>query len=58
MKAWRLRTAASSTRAADLPGALKGEGIRIVEVPADRAAGTALRGRLAFAAATAVTALL
>jgi len=45
-------------RAADLPGALKGEGIRIVEVPADRAAGTALRGRLAFAAATAVTALL
>ena len=33
------------TRAADLPSALKGDGIRIVEVPADRAAGTALRPR-------------
>jgi 2-succinyl-5-enolpyruvyl-6-hydroxy-3-cyclohexene-1-carboxylate synthase len=46
------------TRAADLPAALKGNGIRIVEVPADRAAGTALRRRLAEAAAAAVTALL
>jgi 2-succinyl-5-enolpyruvyl-6-hydroxy-3-cyclohexene-1-carboxylate synthase len=46
------------TRAADLPAALKGDGIRIVEVPADRAAGTALRRRLAGAAALAVTALL
>ena len=46
------------TRAADLPAALKGDGIRIVEVPADRAAGTALRRRLAEAAAAAVTALL
>jgi 2-succinyl-5-enolpyruvyl-6-hydroxy-3-cyclohexene-1-carboxylate synthase len=46
------------TRAADLPAALKGDGIRIVEVPADRAAGTALRRRLAGAAAWAVTALL
>ena len=46
------------TRAADLPAALKGDGIRIVEVPADRAAGTALRRRLAGAAALAVTAQL
>jgi 2-succinyl-5-enolpyruvyl-6-hydroxy-3-cyclohexene-1-carboxylate synthase len=46
------------TRAADLPAALKGDGIRIVEVPADRAAGTVLRRRLAAAAALAVTALL
>jgi 2-succinyl-5-enolpyruvyl-6-hydroxy-3-cyclohexene-1-carboxylate synthase len=46
------------TRAADLPAALKGDGIRIVEVPADRAAGTALRRRLAEAAMLAVTALL
>ncbi|HEX9357695.1 MAG TPA: 2-succinyl-5-enolpyruvyl-6-hydroxy-3-cyclohexene-1-carboxylic-acid synthase, partial [Streptosporangiaceae bacterium] len=45
-------------RAGDLPAALKGDGIRIVEVPADRAAGTALRRRLAEAAAAAVTALL
>jgi 2-succinyl-5-enolpyruvyl-6-hydroxy-3-cyclohexene-1-carboxylate synthase len=45
------------TAAADLPGALKGAGIRIVEVPADRAAGTALRGRLAAAAAAAITGL-
>ncbi len=45
-------------RAADLPAALKGDGIRIVEVPADRAAGTALRQRLAEAAAAAITALL
>ena len=45
-------------RAGDLPAALKGEGIRVVEVPADRAAGTALRRRLAEAAAAAVTALL
>ena len=44
-------------RAADLPAALKGDGIRIVEVAADRAAGTALRRRLADAAAAAVTAL-
>jgi 2-succinyl-5-enolpyruvyl-6-hydroxy-3-cyclohexene-1-carboxylate synthase len=44
-------------RAADLPAALKGDGIRIVEVAADRAAGTALRRRLAAAAAAAVTAL-
>ena len=46
------------TRAADLTAALKGDGIRVVEVPADRAAGTALRRRLAGAAALAVTALL
>ena len=46
------------TRASDLPAALKGDGIRIVEVPADRAAGTALRRRLAEAAAAALTALL
>jgi 2-succinyl-5-enolpyruvyl-6-hydroxy-3-cyclohexene-1-carboxylate synthase len=45
------------TRAADLPAALKGDGIRIVELAADRAAGTALRRRLAEAAAAAVTAL-
>ncbi len=45
-------------RAGDLPAALKGDGIRIVEVPADRAAGTALRRRLAEAAAAAVSALL
>jgi 2-succinyl-5-enolpyruvyl-6-hydroxy-3-cyclohexene-1-carboxylate synthase len=45
-------------RAGDLPAALKGDGIRIVEVPSDRAAGTALRRRLAEAAAAAVTALL
>jgi len=45
-------------RAEDLPAALKGDGIRIVEVPADRAGGTALRRRLAEAAAAAVTALL
>jgi 2-succinyl-5-enolpyruvyl-6-hydroxy-3-cyclohexene-1-carboxylate synthase len=46
------------TAAADLPDALKGDGIRIVEVPADRAAGTALRGRLAAAAAAAIIGLL
>ena len=46
------------TAAADLPDALKGDGIRIVEVPADRAAGTSLRGRLAAAAAAAITGLL
>ena len=45
-------------RAGDLPAALKGDGIRVVEVPADRAAGTALRRRLAEAAAAAVSALL
>ncbi len=45
-------------RAGDLPAALTGGGIRIVEVPADRAAGTALRRRLAEAAAAALTALL
>jgi 2-succinyl-5-enolpyruvyl-6-hydroxy-3-cyclohexene-1-carboxylate synthase len=45
------------TRAADLPAVLKGEGIRVVEVPADRAAGTALRRRLAEAAAAAIAAL-
>ncbi len=45
-------------RAGDLPAALKGDGIRIVEVPADRAAGTALRRRLAAAAAAAISALL
>jgi 2-succinyl-5-enolpyruvyl-6-hydroxy-3-cyclohexene-1-carboxylate synthase len=44
-------------RAADLPAALKGDGIRVVEVAADRAAGTALRRRLAQTAAAAVTAL-
>ena len=46
------------TQAADLPAALKGDGIRVVEVPADRAAGTALRRQLAEAAARAVTALV
>jgi 2-succinyl-5-enolpyruvyl-6-hydroxy-3-cyclohexene-1-carboxylate synthase len=33
-------------RAADLPGALRGAGLRIIEVRADRAAGAALRLRL------------
>jgi 2-succinyl-5-enolpyruvyl-6-hydroxy-3-cyclohexene-1-carboxylate synthase len=33
-------------QAADLPEALKGEGLRVVEVRTDRAAGTALRHRL------------
>ena len=42
-------------RAADLPAALKGDGIRVVEVAADRAAGTTLRRRLAEAAAAAVS---
>jgi 2-succinyl-5-enolpyruvyl-6-hydroxy-3-cyclohexene-1-carboxylate synthase len=46
------------TGAGDLPDALKGGGLRIVEMPADRAAGTTLRRRLAMAAAAAVTALL
>ena len=46
------------TQASDLPAALKGDGIRIVEVPADRGGGTALRRRLAEAAAAALTALL
>ena len=41
----------------ELPAALKGDGIRIVEVRAARAAGAALRQRLAAAAAAAVTAL-
>jgi 2-succinyl-5-enolpyruvyl-6-hydroxy-3-cyclohexene-1-carboxylate synthase len=41
-------------RAADLPGALRGTGIRIVEVASDRAAGAALRARLARAAAAAI----
>jgi 2-succinyl-5-enolpyruvyl-6-hydroxy-3-cyclohexene-1-carboxylate synthase len=44
--------------AADLPDALKGDGIRIVEVLADRAAGIALRQRLGEAAAAAITARL
>jgi len=44
--------------AADLPDALKGDGIRIVEVLADRAAGITLRQRLGEAAAAAITARL
>ena len=44
--------------AADLPDALKGGGIRIVEVLADRATGIALRRRLEEAAAAAITARL
>jgi 2-succinyl-5-enolpyruvyl-6-hydroxy-3-cyclohexene-1-carboxylate synthase len=45
-------------RAADLPAALKGDGIRVVEVAADRAAGTGLRRRLAEAAASALAAVI
>ncbi len=45
-------------RAADLPAALKGDGIRVVEVAADRAAGTGLRRRLAEAAASAVSTVI
>ena len=39
---------------ADLPGALKGGGLRVIEVAGDRASGAALRRRLAEAAAAAV----
>ncbi len=39
---------------AELPAALRGSGLRIVEVPADRAAGAALRDRLHQAALTAL----
>jgi 2-succinyl-5-enolpyruvyl-6-hydroxy-3-cyclohexene-1-carboxylate synthase len=44
-------------RAADLPAALRGSGIRIVEVTADRAAGAKLRDRLGRAAAAALDGL-
>jgi 2-succinyl-5-enolpyruvyl-6-hydroxy-3-cyclohexene-1-carboxylate synthase len=37
-------------QAAELPAALRGRGLRIIEVAADRAAGTALRARLRDAA--------
>jgi 2-succinyl-5-enolpyruvyl-6-hydroxy-3-cyclohexene-1-carboxylate synthase len=37
-------------QAAELPAALRGQGLRIIEVAADRAAGTALRARLRDAA--------
>ena len=40
--------------AADLPAALGGSGLRIVEVPAGRAAGAALRQRLHKAAVAAI----
>jgi 2-succinyl-5-enolpyruvyl-6-hydroxy-3-cyclohexene-1-carboxylate synthase len=40
--------------AADLPAALRGSGLRIVEVPAGRAAGAALRRRLHEAATAAL----
>ncbi len=40
---------------AELAGALKGAGLRIVEVAGDRAAGAALRRRLAEAAGTAIS---
>jgi len=43
-------------RATDLPAALRGPGLRIVEVTADRVAGTALRARLRDAAAEGVRA--
>ncbi len=42
----------------ELPGALKGAGLRIVEVPGDRASGAALRHRLAEAAGAAISQLL
>jgi 2-succinyl-5-enolpyruvyl-6-hydroxy-3-cyclohexene-1-carboxylate synthase len=41
-------------RAADLPAALRGQGLRIIEVTADRAAGTVLRARLSDAAGSGV----
>jgi 2-succinyl-5-enolpyruvyl-6-hydroxy-3-cyclohexene-1-carboxylate synthase len=41
-------------RAAELPAALRGQGLRIIEVAADRAAGTALRARLRDAAGRGV----
>jgi len=44
----------SLRRAADLPGALGGRGIRIAELTSDRAAGTSLRSRLDQAAAAAI----
>jgi 2-succinyl-5-enolpyruvyl-6-hydroxy-3-cyclohexene-1-carboxylate synthase len=44
----------SLRRAADLPSALRGRGLRIVEVTARRAEGTALRRRLGEAAAAAL----
>jgi 2-succinyl-5-enolpyruvyl-6-hydroxy-3-cyclohexene-1-carboxylate synthase len=40
--------------AADLPAALRGSGLRLVEVPAGRAAGAALRQRLHEAAVAAI----
>jgi 2-succinyl-5-enolpyruvyl-6-hydroxy-3-cyclohexene-1-carboxylate synthase len=39
-------------QAAELPAALRGRGLRIIEVAADRAAGTALRARLRNAASS------
>jgi 2-succinyl-5-enolpyruvyl-6-hydroxy-3-cyclohexene-1-carboxylate synthase len=44
----------SLSQPADLPAALRGSGLRIVEVPAGRAAGAALRRRLHEAAVAAV----
>ncbi|HEY9243071.1 MAG TPA: 2-succinyl-5-enolpyruvyl-6-hydroxy-3-cyclohexene-1-carboxylic-acid synthase [Streptosporangiaceae bacterium] len=44
----------SLSQPADLPAALRGSGLRIVEVPAGRAAGAALRRRLHEAAVTAI----
>jgi 2-succinyl-5-enolpyruvyl-6-hydroxy-3-cyclohexene-1-carboxylate synthase len=43
--------------AADLPAALRGRGLRLVEVPAGRAAGAALRQRLHEAAVAAIRGL-
>jgi 2-succinyl-5-enolpyruvyl-6-hydroxy-3-cyclohexene-1-carboxylate synthase len=47
----------SLRRAADLPGALGGRGIRIAELASDRAAGADLRARLGRAAAAAIDGL-
>ena len=40
-------------RAAELPGALHGKGLQVIEVRTDRAAGARLRQRLAAATAAA-----
>jgi 2-succinyl-5-enolpyruvyl-6-hydroxy-3-cyclohexene-1-carboxylate synthase len=48
----------SVRRAADLPGALGGRGIRIAELASDRAAGADLRARLGRAAAAAIDRVL
>ena len=45
-------------RASGLPAALRGTGLRIIEVAADRAAGARLRDRLGWAAAAAIDRVL